>query len=55
MTIMIKPTKIKETCYLLVPHKIVELTGLKDSQKISLNIKKVGNKHVLEYFFENHK
>ena len=52
MAIVIEPTKIKQSFYLLVPKSISELIEIKDDTKVSLNIKKIGNKHVLEYFFE---
>jgi len=52
MTISLEPTKIKQSMYLLVPKNIAELLEIKDNSKLSLFIKKNGNKHVLEYHME---
>ena len=52
MTISLGPTKIKQSMYLLIPKNIAELLEIKDDSKLSLFIKKNGNKHVLEYHVE---
>jgi len=49
MTILIGPTKIKQSFYLLIPKSIVDLIDIDDKTKLSLTIKKVGKNQVLEY------
>jgi len=49
MSIMIKPTRIKQSVYLLVPKNIADLIEIKNSRKIVLDIKKKGRGQVLEY------
>ncbi len=53
MTISIKPTQINLSVYLLVPNSIVDLIEIEKKSKLSLNLKKNGQKHVLEYVIEN--
>lgn len=53
MTISIKPTQIKQSVYLLVPKSIVDLIEIEKKSRLSLNVKKNGQKHVLEYIIEN--
>ena len=52
MVITIKPTKIKQSVYLLVPKAIVELIEIEKKTMLTLNLKKNGHKHVLEYSLE---
>lgn len=52
MTIAIKPTQIKQSVYLLVPKSIVDLIDIEKKSKLSLNVKKNGHKHTLEYTIE---
>jgi len=49
MTIVIQPTKIKQSLYLLIPKNIADLIDIKDNTKLSLNLKTVGENQVLEY------
>ncbi len=49
MSIMIKPTRIKQSVYLLVPKNIADLIEIKNSRKIVLDVKKKGRGQVLEY------
>jgi len=49
MAIIIEPTKIKQTFYLLIPKNIAELVDIKSDTKFKLNMKKSGTKNVLEY------
>ena len=49
MSITIKPTKIKQSVYLLVPKSIVDLIEMENKAKLSLTVKKNGHKHILEY------
>jgi len=49
MTIILEPTKIKQSFYLLIPKNIVDLIEIKDNTKLTLNIKKVGKTQILEY------
>ena len=49
MTILLEPTKIKQSFYLLIPKSIVDLIDIDDKTKLSLTIKKVGKNQVLEY------
>ena len=52
MPITIKPTKIKQSVYLLVPKSIVDLIEIENKTELSLNVKKNGHRHVLEYSIE---
>ncbi len=52
MTIEIKPTKIKQSFYLLVPISIANLIDIKDNSKLSLNIKNSDKGKILEYSFK---
>ncbi len=52
MPITIKPTRIKQSVYLLIPKSIVDLIEMEKKAKLSLTIKKYGHKHVLEYTVE---
>jgi len=49
MSIMIKPTRIKQSVYLLIPKNIADLIEIKNSSKVVLDIKKKGRGQVLEY------
>ena len=49
MTIVLEPTKIKQSYYLLIPKSIVDLIEINDKTNFSLNLKKVGKNQVLEY------
>lgn len=49
MSIIIEPTKIKQTFYLLIPKNIAELVDMNDHTKLKLSMKKVGSKQILEY------
>ena len=49
MSITIKPTKIKQSVYLLVPKNVADLIEIKHSSKLVLDIKKKGRGKVLEY------
>jgi len=49
MTIIIEPTKIKQSFYLLIPKNIVDLIDIKDNTKLSLKVKNVGKTQILEY------
>ena len=53
MSISIKPTQIKQSVYLLVPKSIVDLIDIEKKSKLSLNVKKNGQKHTLEYTIES--
>jgi len=50
MSIIIEPTKIKQSFYLLIPKNIAELIDINDRTKFSLKIKEDGSKKVLEYY-----
>jgi len=52
MTYVTEPTRIKQSYYLLVPKAIANLLSISDDTKLSLNVKKIGNKNMLEYQFE---
>jgi len=52
MSITIKPTRIKQSVYLLVPKSIVDLIELEKKTLLSLTLKKSGQKHILEYSLE---
>ncbi len=49
MTIKITPTMIKKSTYLLVPKVVVEMTEIKDDTEVSLDIKNINGRRVLEY------
>jgi len=49
MTIEIKPTKIKQSFYLLIPKSIANLIDIEDNSKLSLNIKNSDKGKILEY------
>ena len=49
MSIIIEPTKIKQTFYLLVPKNIAELVDIDAHTKLKLNMRKAGSKQILEY------
>jgi len=49
MSITIKPTRIKQSVYLLVPKNVADLIEIRNSSKIVLAIKKKGRGQVLEY------
>lgn len=51
MSITVKPTRIKQSVYLLVPKDIAELVDITKHSKFTLSIKKNGRKQVLEYSF----
>jgi hypothetical protein len=50
MSIIIEPTKIKQSFYLLIPKNIAELIDIDDRTKFSLKIKDNGAMKVLEYY-----
>ena len=50
MSIIIEPTKIKQSFYLLIPKNIAELVDIKDNTKFSLKITNEANKKILEYY-----
>lgn len=52
MGIEIKPTKIKQSVYLLVPKNIAELIDIGKSKSLTLKIKRNGSKSVLEYYIQ---
>ena len=52
MPISIKPTKIKQSYYLLIPKNIADLINIQDSSKLFLDIKKNDKGHVIEYSLE---
>ncbi len=49
MTIEIKPTKIKQSFYLLVPKNIANLLNMENNSELSLDIKNTENVKILEY------
>jgi len=49
MTITVRPTRIKQSLYLLIPKNIVDLIDVNNKTKFSLKIKQNGKKRVLEY------
>jgi len=51
MVIILEPTRIKQSVYLLVPKSVAELVEIKANTKLSLTITKEGNKHILQYQF----
>jgi len=52
MTIQIKPTKIKDSFYLLVPKTIANLIDLENNSELSLVIKNSDKGKILEYRFK---
>ena len=52
MAINVKPTKIKQSVYLLVPKDIAELVEIDDKTKFALKIKNNGKKPILEYYIQ---
>jgi len=49
MTIEIKPTKIKQSFYLLVPKNIANLIDMEKNTELALDIKNSANGKILEY------
>jgi len=49
MPIEIKPTKIKQSFYLLIPKNIANLIDIKDNSKLILDIKNSDKAKILEY------
>ncbi|MGI0064829.1 MAG: hypothetical protein ACREAL_08175 [Nitrosopumilaceae archaeon] len=49
MSISLRPTKIKQSFYLLIPKDIAELINIEDSSKFLLDIKNTETGKVLEY------
>jgi len=49
MPIEIKPTKIKQSFYLLIPKNIANLIDIKDNSKLTLDIKNSDKVKILEY------
>jgi hypothetical protein len=49
MPISIKPTKIKQSYYLLIPKNIADLINIQDSSKLNLEIKKHKKGLIIEY------
>ncbi len=49
MSVKIKPTKIRDTTYLLVPKGIAQLADISDKTKFNLSVKQKGQKHILEF------
>ena len=54
MSILLEPTKIKQSFYLLIPKNIVELIDIKDNTKFQLKIKNEGSRRILEYYIGTH-
>ena len=52
MSILLIPTQIKESFYLLVPKSIADLLEIEKKSKFSLSVKKNGKKNTLEYIME---
>jgi len=51
MSIALKPTKIKQSFYLLVPKNIANLLDLENNTQMSLMIKNSDKGKILEYRF----
>ena len=49
MTIVIKPTKIKQSFYLLIPKNIANLIDIEDNSKLKLAITNSDKVKILEY------
>ncbi len=54
MSIQLEPTMIKQSVYLLVPKSIASLIELGANSQVSLSIKKIDGKNVLEYKILKH-
>ena len=52
MPIQIKPTKIKDSFYLLVPKTIASLIDMENNSELSLTIKNSDKGKILEYRFK---
>jgi len=52
MSILLLPTQIKQSFYLLVPKSIADLLEIEKKSKFSLSVKKNGEKNALEYILE---
>lgn len=51
MSIKVKPTRIKQSVYLLVPKDIADLVDINKNSTFSLKVRKNGKKSILEYSF----
>ncbi len=49
MTIKLKPTKIKQSFYLLIPKDIANLIDIEDNSTLSLEITNSDKVKILEY------
>ena len=49
MTIELKPTKIKQSFYLLIPKNIANLIDIEDNSLLTLDIKNSDKAKILEY------
>jgi len=49
MTIELKPTKIRQSFYLLIPKNIADLIDIEDNSMLSLDIKNSDKVKILEY------
>ena len=49
MSILIEPTKIKQSFYLLIPKSIADMVEIDSKTKFTLKIKNGGSSKVLEY------
>ncbi len=49
MTIKLKPTKIKQSFYLLIPKNIANLIDIEDNSRLSLEITYSDKVKILEY------
>jgi len=49
MTIELKPTKIKQSFYLLIPKNIANLIDIEDNSKLALAITNSDKIKILEY------
>ncbi len=49
MSIQLEPTMIKQSVYLLVPKSIASLVELDGKSLVSLSIKNIDGKNILEY------
>jgi len=49
MSIRIKPTRIRETMYLLVPKGVADLAEISAKTKFELHLKHKGTKRILEF------
>lgn len=55
MSILIKPTKIKDGFYLLVPKSIAELINIKDNTEFRMEIENKDNKIIIKYIEKEEK